>query len=315
MKKPAPQPITARSPRISLEQWQAFVAVVEWGSYAAAAAGLHKTQSAITYLVKKLEEQLGVHVFEIRGRKASLTPVGDMLLERARVLLRDAGLIEQSARASSAGWEPEIRLAVEILFPQAHLIQALSDFAAASPDTRIEVYETVLSGTAEALLKREVDLAITPQIPTGFLGDPILKLRLRAVAHPDHPLHRLGRPLTQEDLRPHRHLLVRDSGLNRDRHASSAETQQRWVFGSFSASIEAARAGAGFAWYPESLIATDLQSGQLAALPLTAGGQQDVELYLIVADAVSAGPGVQRLAQALRKTGMPVGTPASAIGL
>lgn len=304
MPKPRPQapdstPQTP-APRISLEQWLAFVAVVEKGSYAAAAAQLHKTQSAITYLINRLEAQLDVSVFEIKGRKAQLTPVGDMLLEQARTLLRDAGAIEKSARLSTAGWEPEIRLAIEILFPSEIVIQALQAFAQDSPDTRIEAYETVLSGTAEALLARRVDMAITPQIPTGFLGDALLKLKLIAVAHPDHPLHQLKRKISQRDLRAHRHLLVRDSGMNRDRHASSAETQRRWIFGSFAASIEAARCGAGFAWYPAPLIDEDLQTGALKPLPLQEGASQEVELYLIVADPATAGPGVKRLALALR---------------
>ena len=60
-------------PRTSLEQWHCFLAVVDEGSYARAAEVLHKSQSAVTYTIQKMEEQLGVRVFEIRGRKAELT--------------------------------------------------------------------------------------------------------------------------------------------------------------------------------------------------------------------------------------------------
>ena len=51
------------SPRITLDQWAALVAVVEAGGYAQASALLHRTQSTVTYTIKKLEELLGVMVF------------------------------------------------------------------------------------------------------------------------------------------------------------------------------------------------------------------------------------------------------------
>ena len=64
---------------ISLEQWRALVAVVDAGGYARAADALNKTQSSVTYAVQKVESLLGVKAFEIRGRRARLTPVGEVL--------------------------------------------------------------------------------------------------------------------------------------------------------------------------------------------------------------------------------------------
>ena len=66
-------------PRVTLEQWQALAAVVEHGSYAKAAEALHKSQSSVTYAVQKLESQLGVRAFELKGRKAALTQTGELL--------------------------------------------------------------------------------------------------------------------------------------------------------------------------------------------------------------------------------------------
>src|SRR6266545_2162429 len=76
--------------RVTLEQWQALQAVVDHGSYARAAEALHKSQSAVTYAVQKVESLLGVHAFEIRGRKAVLTEAGQVLYRRARTLLEEA---------------------------------------------------------------------------------------------------------------------------------------------------------------------------------------------------------------------------------
>src|SRR5438105_12767055 len=105
------------TPRITLEQWQALVAVVDAGGYAQAAERLHKSQSSVTYAVQKLESLLGVKAFEIKGRKAVLTPTGQLLYRRAQVLLEEAGGLEKVAKTLSAGWEAEIRMAAEIVFP------------------------------------------------------------------------------------------------------------------------------------------------------------------------------------------------------
>ena len=68
------------APRISLEQWRALQAVVDAGGYAVqAAAKLHKSQSAITYAVQKIEALLKLKIFELRGRKARLTGSGEVL--------------------------------------------------------------------------------------------------------------------------------------------------------------------------------------------------------------------------------------------
>src|SRR5690242_13326885 len=105
------------NPHVTLEQWQALVAVVDAGGYAQASELLHKSQSSVTYAVQKLQSQLGVKAFEITGRKAKLTPTGELLYRRARVLLDEAAAAEKAAKSLSAGWEAEIRLAVEVLFP------------------------------------------------------------------------------------------------------------------------------------------------------------------------------------------------------
>ncbi len=97
-------------PRISLEQWRSLLAVVDAGGYAQAALALHKSQSAVTYAVQKMESLLGVKIFEVLGRKAHLTPTGEVLYRRAKALLDEAGALEGAAGALAAGGEPELRI-------------------------------------------------------------------------------------------------------------------------------------------------------------------------------------------------------------
>ena len=290
------------APRITLEQWRALMQVVDSGGYAQAAEVLHKSQSAITYAVQQIEARLGIKAFEVQGRRAVMTATGQLLYRRAKALLDEASGLERAAGQLSAGWEAELRLAVEVIFPNRVLLPALGAFGEVSPHTRIELIESVIGGTSEALLTGRVDLAIAPVIPQGFLGEPLMNLAFLPVAHPDHALHRLGRPLTAADLRNHRHIVVRDSGAARDPGQVSHDAKQRWVVSQMSTSIQAVAMGHGFAWFPEEKITEELAAGRLKALPLRDGAERRLTLYLIFADRDYAGPGLLRLAEILRET-------------
>ena len=287
-------------PRISLEHWRSLLAVVDAGGYAQAAEVLHKSQSAVTYAVQRIEELLGVKAFEVVGRKAHLTPTGEVLYRRAKALLEEAGALEGAAGSLAAGWESELRLAVEIVFPTWLLLQCFARFAQERPQMRIELYESVLSGTEEALLQRKVDLAICSQIPPGFVGDSLMRLRFIAAAHPEHPLHQLGRELTVQDLRKHRHLIIRDTGSQR-RAGSNLGAEQSWTVSHKATSIHAAVMGLGFAWFAEDTVRGELERGVLKPLPLREGGERWADLYLVFADRDYAGPGALRLAALIRE--------------
>jgi len=285
---------------ITLEQWRALTTVVDAGGYAQAADVMHKTQSSVSYAVQKLESVLGVKVFNVKGRKAVLTPTGQLLYRRARYLLDEAGALEQAATKLSAGWEAEIRVVVESVFPTFVLLRCLDLLGDESPHTRIEVIESVISGTSEALLQGQADLAIAGSISQGFLGDSLMQIRFVLVAHPDHALHRLGRKITMQDLRLHRQLVVRETGLRRDT-PTFVEATQRWTVSNMATSIEAARSGYGYAWLPEEKLRDQIAAGTLKPLPLREGGELFAQLYLVFADRDHAGPATLRLAEIIRE--------------
>ncbi|MDX1434831.1 MAG: LysR family transcriptional regulator [Gammaproteobacteria bacterium] len=288
-------------PRISLDQWNALVSVVESGSYARAAERLHRTQSTLSYAVQKLERLLGVEVFAREGRRSVLTPTGRLLYRRGKALLEEAARLEHAAGELAGGWEAEVRVAVETVFPTWLLLECLGAFAGERRQTRIELLETVLGGSEEALVERRVELAIGSAVPAGFLGDALMRARFVCVAAPDHPLHALGRAITLEDLRAERHLVIRDSGTARTRSGGWLN-ELRLTVSHKATSIRAACMGLGYAWYPEENIRAELRSGALVPLPLREGAEKYATLYLIFADRESAGPGIIRLAEIIRET-------------
>jgi DNA-binding transcriptional LysR family regulator len=250
--------------------------------------------------VQQVESRLGLKAFAIRGRKAILTPTGQFLYRRGRALVDEASRLEQAARRVSAGWEAELRIAVEIVYPMRLLFEALDRFGRESPHTRIEVFDSVMGGTPEVLVEGLVDLAISGIVPPGLLGDPLLAVRLVLVANPAHPLHQLGRPLTADDLRAHRQLIIRESGTKRAT-VPTVDAAQRWTVSDIAESLQAARAGYGYAMLPELAIRDAVADGSLAALPMREGGERFGQLYLVYADRDAAGPGALRLGAIIRE--------------
>ena len=246
-------------PRISLEQWRCLLAVVDAGGYAQAAAVLHKSQSAVSYGVQKLEALLGVKAFEVVGRKAQLTSSGEVLYRRAKALLEEASALEGAAGNLAAGWESGIAAGGG---------DHLSDLAAAAVfrpfrrGTAADAYRTVRKRAQRhrrgAVAAYASTWRFAPEYQQGFAGDPLMRLRFVAMAHPHHPLHQLGRELTLQDLRQHRHLIIRDTGSQR-RSGSWVGAEQSWTLSQKATSIHAASMGLGFAWFPEDTVRGELE--------------------------------------------------------
>lgn len=274
-----------------------LLAVVEFGGFAQAAAGIHKSQSSIHAAVSKLQSQLGLELLAVEGRRVRLTEAGVILSRRAQSLLDNASDIEAMAGSLASGCEALVRLAVDVVFPDALLFDVLQQFSAQFPHTRIELEETVLSGAAELLMANDVDIAVTGRIPPGMLAEPLLDVEFIAVAAPTHPLHLLGRDIDEADLRNHRQSVLRDSARRERMDSGWLQAEQRWTVSHISTSIEIVQRGLAFAWLARTRIAPLLDSGELKPLPLRAGATRRATLYLCEStpDAGMAGTTLRQL--------------------
>ena len=260
-----------KAPRVSLEQWRTLQAVVDNGGFAQAAEVLHRSQSSISYTVARMQEQLGVPLLRIDGRKAVLTDAGDVLLRRSRQLVLQASQLEDLAYNLDQGWEAEVRLVVDAAYPTERLLRALAAFMPQSRGCRVRLREEVLSGVEEVLLEGNADLAISSLDIVGYLGHELCEVEFIAVAHPDHALHQLQRDLTFADLQNQLQLVIRDSGRSRPRDVGWLGAEQRWTVSSLSTAAHFVSSGLGFAWLPRHLIQRELDAQQLKALPLESG--------------------------------------------
>ncbi len=281
--------------KVTLEQWRSLIAVVDAGGYAKAAELLGKSQSTVSYAITHLEQALNIKVFKLQGRKAVPTAAGEVLYRQAKDLLEQADRLEKAAICSQQ-IESLIRIAADLIIPPKKILECLAVFSQTYPQIRVEIYESVLSGTEDALLHRQVDLAIGGRVPIGFMGEKLTSIIMRGVSSPNHPLQLLGRNITLEDLRKHRQIIVRDSGQFRRHSEGWQEAEQRWTVSHIKTSLEAIGMGLGYAWLPEAYIEDYIANGYLKYLPVTVGAIREVPTYLTFADRELAGPATRHLA-------------------
>ncbi len=284
----------------SLEQWRALQAVADHGSFTAAAEHLRRSQSAVSHAVHQLQQRLPVTILVQRGRRTELTEAGEALLRRSRTLTEEAAALATLADNLAAGWAAEIALAADAISPPEMVMRALTAFGERSPWTRVDLHETVLSGTRAAIVERRADLALTTQVPPGFPFEALLDVEFVAVASPAHALHKTAQPLAFSDLKGQRQLVVRDTGPQA-MDAGWLGAEQRWTVGHMRTSIDALKRGLGFAWIPRDFIGADLAADRLRPLPLETGGTRRATLNLVEVAADGGGPATKALATILRE--------------
>ncbi|CAD5379993.1 LysR family transcriptional regulator [Pseudomonas sp. OF001] len=293
-----------KAPRVTLEQWRTLQAVVDHGGFAQAAEALHRSQSSISYTVARMQEQLGVPLLRIDGRKAVLTEAGTLLLRRSRQLVKQASQLEELAHHMEQGWEAEVRLVLDAAYPTRQVVEALSAFMPQSRGCRVLLREEVLSGVEEALTEGEADLAISGLILPGQLGTDLANVEFVAVAHPDHALHRLQRELTFQDLEAQLQIVTRDSGRRQQRDVGWLGAEQRWTVGSLATAATFVSSGLGFAWLPSHLIQRELAEGKLRPLPLGNGARREMRFFLYPNKDRQMGPATRILSELLRQSAL-----------
>ena len=243
------------------------------GSFAAAAAELHRVPSAITYQVHKLEQDLDVSLFDRRGHRAKLTPAGRELLQEGRQILRAAGELELRIKRVATGWETDLRIAVDTIIPFKALYPLLDRFyrecalEGAAP-TRLRLGSEVLGGTWDALLDARADLAI------GAPGDApaTARLRVRRLAEIEmvfavathHPLATVGEPIATATLQGHRIVAIADSSrIAPARTLGLGDGHDTLTVADAQAKLAAQVAGLGCGWLPRFLAAPAAAAGEL----------------------------------------------------
>jgi DNA-binding transcriptional LysR family regulator len=281
--------------KTQLEHWRVLDAVIHYGGVSQAAAQLHKAQSAVSYSLKQLEEQTGIALLQLVGRKLQLTAAGHQLLQEARLILQRMALLDQQANLLAQGIESTLIIAIEQIAPLAPILKVLTHIQLRYPHINIHWHEVVLSETDSALSQYNADLLITAHVPVNHTGIAWCNVNLSAVVATHHSLAQSDH-LTLSDLTHHTQAVVRDHGQSK-RDTGWLASPKRWTVDSISMAHQLVTSGLAYAWLPEHMIEQDKH--KLTPLALQEGRTQQAALQLVLNPNKAQGEVVMALREAL----------------
>ena len=184
-----------------IEQWRAFVKVVECGSFARAAEHLHTARSAVSRRVSELEAHLGANLIRRSTRNLSVTETGEAFFERARQLLQEFDELESETVRGHHGASGHIRLAAPLSFTMHHLQPVLATFRERFPHVTLELK---LGDRRVDLISESFDFAlrIGADIEPSLVAKRLCTIRHALAASPAY-LQRRGHPVHPQDLARH----------------------------------------------------------------------------------------------------------------
>ncbi len=270
--------------RLTLDAIAVLDAIDRMGSFATAAEELHRVPSALTYTVQKLEQDLGVVLFDRSGHRARLTEAGRELLQEGRHLLRAAGELEQRVKRVATGWEAELRLVVSDLIPIDRLFPLLTAFYQQQSGTRLRLMTEVYGGCWDALVSGRADLAVGAPgegppgggYATRVMGD----VSFVFVVAPDHPLAQAREPLRNSEIIQYRSVTAADSSRSLPPRTSGLISGQDVLTVPDShAKRMAHERGLGVGYLPRHLAQAAIAAGRLVTREV-AESKPDIQLVL-----------------------------------
>jgi DNA-binding transcriptional LysR family regulator len=269
----------------TLDQLAVFLAIVEDGSFAAAARRLKRATSVVSYTIANLETQLGLTLFDRAGtRKPRLTVAGRAVLADARTVgLAVDGLIAK-ARGLQSGLEAEVALVVDVMAPMPTLVAAFEAFSAEFPTVPLRLYVEAMGAVTQTVRDGIAGVGLSGPLDHGLEGmehRQIGSVRLMPVAAPGHPLAHHRGTIPAAEARNHLQLVLTDrSALTAGRDFAVLATQT-WRLADLGAKHALLLAGIGWGSMPEAMVRDDLAAGRLVRLKLHAWDNTAYPLQMV----------------------------------
>jgi DNA-binding transcriptional LysR family regulator len=179
---------------VSLKQLRAFVTVAETHSFTKAASALHSTQSAISVLVRDLEQEIGFRLLDRTTRQVVLSDAGREFFVMASKLLEDFRSVVQDANDIAMLRRGVVRVGAAEAVACSLVIPAVAAFNRANPDIDVRLVVTPVPSMLSALRSGEVDFIIGPdsmhevELDAGVQQEALHKSPLVAWCPRDHAL-------------------------------------------------------------------------------------------------------------------------------
>lgn len=254
---------------VTLDQLRTFIAAADEGSFSAAGRKLSRAQSVVSQTLANLEGQFGVKLFDRTRRRPVLTAQGQVLLAHARTVAGDVDRLKAHAKHLAGGLEPELSIAVDVMFPMATLTGAVTAFHAVFPLTPLRLYAETLGAVMQAILDGRSTVGLSGElaaVPSIFSQESLLKVPCIHVTSPQHPLASYGRPIPASELAKHIQLVLTDRSTLSKGNDLGVFSPRTWRLADLGAKHAFLRAGLGWGGMPAELVETDLVRGALVKI-------------------------------------------------
>ncbi|MCP1444869.1 DNA-binding transcriptional LysR family regulator [Pseudomonas sp. GGS8] len=258
--------------RADLPGLTAFIAIAEQRSFSGAARVLGVSSSALSHSMRNLEARLEMRLFNRTTRSVSLTEAGQQLLDGVRPLMNDLANVVNEVTSTRITPSGSIRISASESSMRPLIRHVVPDFVVRYPHIHIEF---VVDGKLQDIVGDGFDAGIRlfDDVPRDMIAIRFgPDLRFAAVASPSY-LERHPAPQVPQDLKAHRCIRFRftSGGLFRwdfkhEAQSASLDVEGQITLDNINLMIEAALAGVGVAWVPETQVADHLRDGRLIHL-------------------------------------------------
>jgi DNA-binding transcriptional LysR family regulator len=291
--------------RPTLDQIAVFLAIVEAGSFTAAAAKLNRATSVISYAIANLEAQLGVSLFErVGARRPRLTDAGRAILSDSRgIALALSGLVAK-ARGLTQGLEAEVALVVDVMLPAKRLVRALDEFRKKFPTVTLRLRVEALGAVSEAVLSGLAAFGMSGPLPMesdALTRGPAGSIKLIPVAAPDHPLAQQG-GITPVQLRDHIQLVLTDRSTLTQGRDFGVLSVRSWRLADLGSKHALLLAGLGWGNMPKWVVSEDIKRGRLVRLAIEGDGELVYRFHSLYRSEAPPGPAAYWLMERLSQS-------------
>src|SRR6266404_1805597 len=278
---------------VTLDQLRTFIAAVDEGSFSAAGRKLRRAQSVVSQTLENLEAQLGVKLFDRSASYPRLTEEGRSLLAGARSVADNVDEFKARARAMREGLEPELSVAMDVMYPMEALTRAAVHSRKTYPHTPLRLYVEALGGVIKPVLDRNCSIGVIgslPIVPDELQSEPLLSILFATVVSPSHPLAKVRGVVSAARIAKEVQLVLTDRTVLSEGRNFGVLSPLTWRLADLGAKHAFLKAGLGWGHMPSHMVKADIESGALVKIRVE-GVPRAVAMPMIAVFRKDAPPG------------------------
>lgn len=265
---------------MDIEKCKTFKAVVDTGSFSAAAIKLNKVQSAVSYDIRSLERDFGTPLFDRSHYRPRLSEVGAAFYHRCIQFLNEFQNLEQFRASVHNKQETVFSFSITALYPFPMIVIPIQNVQENFSNTALHLFIDMLNGD-EKVLNSKADIAITETqlYPQEIHYEKLECIEMPLVCRARHPRLTEDNILLETELWQFPQIVVKSSGDQTVTDKGIFKNASQWVVNDFVTKKQLILTGLGWGRMPKHLVDQDLKLQQLTCIQVANESMDSVQLY------------------------------------